>query len=96
MCGILAIFGIKGKYQFVRQYAIKLSRRLKHRGPDCSNLMLFEREPNVWDILCHERLNIIDASENGRQPFIHEHPENKNKHLCWVHNGEIYNVDEIK
>ncbi len=49
MCGILAIFGIKGKYQFVRQYAIKLSRRLKHRGPDCSNLMLFVKKTRKFD-----------------------------------------------
>lgn len=38
MCGILAIFGIKGTYQSVRALAVTLSRKLKHRGPDATGL----------------------------------------------------------
>jgi asparagine synthetase B (glutamine-hydrolysing) len=38
MCGILAIFGIKGDPVVIRKLAVRLSRRQKHRGPDESGI----------------------------------------------------------
>ena len=38
MCGILAIFGIKGDPVAIRKRAVRLSRRQKHRGPDESGI----------------------------------------------------------
>jgi len=40
MCGILAIFNIKGTYIEVRTIAYNLSKRQRHRGPDRSNIVI--------------------------------------------------------
>ena len=81
MCGILAIIG-KGKDQdLVKQ----LSKRMSHRGPDESDLHVTEN----GHILSHERLSIIDL-HSGRQPI-------KGTNSAWmVHNGEIYNHQELR
>ena len=81
MCGILVIIG-KGKDQdLVKQ----LSKRMSHRGPDESDLHVTEN----GHILSHERLSIIDL-HSGRQPI-------KGTNSAWmVHNGEIYNHQELR
>jgi asparagine synthetase B (glutamine-hydrolysing) len=35
MCGILAILGAAEALEATRATALKLARRLRHRGPDC-------------------------------------------------------------
>lgn len=81
MCGILAVIG-KGKdEQLVKQ----LSKRMSHRGPDESDLHVTEN----GHILSHERLSIIDL-HTGRQPI-------QGTSKAWmVHNGEIYNHQELR
>jgi asparagine synthase (glutamine-hydrolysing) len=81
MCGILAIIG-KGKDEkLVRE----LSKRMTHRGPDESDLHVTEK----GSILSHERLSIIDL-HSGRQPI-------QGTSTAWmVHNGEIYNHQELR
>lgn len=81
MCGILAIIG-KGKDEaLVRQ----LSKRMSHRGPDESDLYVTER----GHILSHERLSVIDLS-TGRQPI-------QGTSKAWmIHNGEIYNHQQLR
>jgi len=81
MCGILAIIG-KGKdEQLVKQ----LSKRMSHRGPDESDMHVTEN----GHILSHERLSIIDL-HSGRQPI-------QGCSTAWmVHNGEIYNHQELR
>lgn len=81
MCGILAIIG-KGKDE---QLVRALSKRMSHRGPDESDLYITEN----GHILSHERLSIIDL-HSGKQPI-------KGTNLaCMVHNGEIYNHQELR
>ncbi len=41
MCGILAIFGIKGQAHEVRAHARALQKKLRHRGPDWSGTVVF-------------------------------------------------------
>ncbi|MBY0488169.1 MAG: asparagine synthase B [Flavobacteriaceae bacterium] len=81
MCGILAIIG-KGKdEQLVKQ----LSKRMSHRGPDESDTHITEN----GHILSHERLSIIDL-HSGRQPI-------QGTSSAWmIHNGEIYNHQELR
>ena len=81
MCGILAIIG-KGKDgALVKQ----LSKRMSHRGPDQSDLHITEK----GHILSHERLSIIDVN-GGKQPI-------QGTAKAWmVHNGEIYNHQELR
>ncbi|MDG2432379.1 asparagine synthase B [Flavobacterium sp.] len=81
MCGIVAIIG-KGKdLQLVKD----LSKRMSHRGPDESDLYLTAK----GNILSSERLSIIDLT-SGRQPI-------QGTSDAWmVHNGEIYNHQELR
>jgi asparagine synthase (glutamine-hydrolysing) len=81
MCGILAIIG-KGKEEEVVK---TLSKRMSHRGPDESDLHITEN----GHILSHERLSIIDL-HSGKQPI-------RGTTSAWmVHNGEIYNHQELR
>jgi asparagine synthase (glutamine-hydrolysing) len=81
MCGILAIIG-KGKDQ---ELVKTLSKRMSHRGPDESDLHVTEN----GHILSHERLSIIDL-HSGRQPI-------QGSSSAWmIHNGEIYNHQELR
>jgi asparagine synthase (glutamine-hydrolysing) len=91
MCGILAIFGLKGTYHEVRAKAIQLPRRQKHRGPDDSSLVILEDGKGGWNIICHERLSIVDTSEHGRQPKY-----SPTKDFVYAVNGEIYNYPEVR
>ena len=81
MCGILAIIG-KGKdEQLVKQ----LSKRMSHRGPDESDIHVTEN----GHILSHERLSIIDL-HSGKQPI-------QGTSSAWmIHNGEIYNHQDLR
>lgn len=80
MCGILAVIGKRDVEQVKA-----LSKRMTHRGPDESGIYV---APNGF-ILSHERLSIIDL-KTGRQPI-------QGLDTAWVvHNGEIYNHEEIK
>jgi len=81
MCGILAIIG-KGKDEALVK---SLSKRMSHRGPDESDLLV---TPN-GHILSHERLSIIDL-HSGRQPI------QGTKTAYMVHNGEIYNHQQLR
>ena len=81
MCGILAIIG-KGKEEEVVK---TLSKRMSHRGPDESDLHITEN----GHILSHERLSIIDL-HSGKQPI------RGTKSAWMVHNGEIYNHQELR
>jgi asparagine synthase (glutamine-hydrolysing) len=57
---------------------------MSHRGPDESDLYLTEKV-----ILCSERLSIIDLT-SGRQPI------QGTKDAWMIHNGEIYNHQELR
>ena len=81
MCGILAIIG-KGKDEEVVK---QLSKRMSHRGPDESDTHITEN----GHILSHERLSIIDL-HSGKQPI-------QGSSTAWmIHNGEIYNHQELR
>ena len=81
MSGILAVIG-KGKDP---QLVKELSKRMSHRGPDERDLHIMEN----GSIICHESLSIIDL-KSGKQPI-----QGTNK--AWmVHDGEIYNYQELK
>ncbi|WP_026705817.1 asparagine synthase B [Flavobacterium soli] len=81
MCGILAIIG-KGKDE---QLVKALSKRMSHRGPDESDLHITEN----GHVLSHERLSIIDL-HSGKQPI------KGSKTAYMIHNGEIYNHQELR
>ena len=85
MCGITAIFNIHGDAASLRQQALKMSKRIRHRGPDWSGIYQGQTA-----ILAHERLSIVDPASGG-QPL-----KSKDGKLILTVNGEIYNHREIR
>ena len=85
MCGIVSIFNIRQQSPELRQKALKLSQKIRHRGPDWSGIYCGKTA-----ILAHERLSIVDP-ESGRQPLF----STDRKQILAV-NGEIYNHQDIR
>ena len=80
MCGIVALLNVREQTPSLRQKTLKMSQKLRHRGPDWSGIYCGESA-----ILAHERLSIVDP-ESGRQPLYS--PDGKQ---VLAVNGEIYN-----
>ena len=85
MCGIVAILNVKQQTQDLRQKALKMSQKIRHRGPDWSGIYCGSSA-----ILAHERLSIVDP-ESGGQPLF-----SPDKQQVLAVNGEIYNHQEIR
>lgn len=85
MCGIVSIFNIQEQTKELRDKALKMSQKTRHRGPDWSGIYCGKSA-----ILAHERLSIVDP-ESGRQPLF----STDGKQILAV-NGEIYNHQEIR
>lgn len=85
MCGIVAIFKIKQQTAELRTKALRMSQKIRHRGPDWSGIYT-----GGSAILSHERLSIVDP-ESGRQPLF-----SPNAQQVLAVNGEIYNHREIR
>ncbi|MEZ4877619.1 MAG: asparagine synthase (glutamine-hydrolyzing) [Flavobacterium sp.] len=83
MCGILGIIGFNAN----KQRIINMLKSQSHRGPDFSDYYLEEGKI----ALGHNRLSIIDLSNNANQPFFSECGN-----FIVVFNGEIYNYLELK
>lgn len=85
MCGIVGIFDIKEQTPELRKKALKMSQKIRHRGPDWSGIY-----NGGSAILAHERLSIVDP-QSGKQPLFS--PDGK---LVLAVNGEIYNHQNIR
>ena len=85
MGGIVGIFKIKQQTQELRQKALKMSQKLRHRGPDWSGIYVGDSA-----ILAHERLSIVDP-QSGGQPLYS--PDRKQ---ILAVNGEIYNHRDVR
>ena len=85
MCGIVGIFNIKQQTHELRDKALRMSQKIRHRGPDWSGIYC-----GGSAILAHERLSIVDP-ESGGQPLYS--PDRKQ---VLAVNGEIYNHQEIR
>ena len=97
MCGIVAILrsatkgdacqseNVKQPTQAQREKALRMSQKIRHRGPDWSGIYC-----GGSAILAHERLSIVDP-ESGGQPLYS--PDGKQ---VLAVNGEIYNHQDIR
>ncbi|MBR2238862.1 MAG: asparagine synthase B [Prevotella sp.] len=85
MCGIVAILNVKEQTHELREKALRMSQKIRHRGPDWSGIYC-----GGSAILAHERLSIVDP-ESGGQPLYS--PDRKQ---VLAVNGEIYNHQEIR
>jgi asparagine synthase (glutamine-hydrolysing) len=82
MCGIAGILRLDGGPVDAGPLG-RLIGALAHRGPDGSGIHIAE---NIG--LAHRRLSILDPTEAGRQPMFRGR-------VALVHNGEIYNYQEL-
>lgn len=85
MCGFVGVFDLKVQVQDLRPQVLKMSKKIRHRGPDWSGIFACDKS-----ILAHERLSIVDP-ESGGQPLY-----SKDGKLVLAVNGEIYNHMEIR
>lgn len=85
MCGIIGAFDLKTKSEELRPQVLKMSKKIRHRGPDWSGIYSSERA-----ILAHERLAIVDP-KSGQQPLY-----SPNRNIVLAVNGEIYNHQQLR
>lgn len=85
MCGFIGIFDSRAGRQETREKGLKMSSRIRHRGPDWSGVYSSER-----CTLCHERLAIVDPLSGGQPLYSPDR-----KQILAV-NGEIYNHKSIR
>lgn len=85
MCGIAAILNIRKQSPELREKALAMARKIRHRGPDWSGIYC-----GGSAILAHERLSIVDP-QSGGQPLY-----SPDKKVVLAVNGEIYNHREIR
>ncbi len=108
MCGIVAILDVKKQTPELRQKALRMSQKIRHRGPDWSGIYCGGNA-----ILAHERLSIVDP-ESGGQPLysppqsprqggspdaqqqLPQSEEAERGLQVLAVNGEIYNHQEIR
>lgn len=85
MCGINGIYGLEGRND-VQSVIDRMNASLAHRGPDAGGTHVDDKIA-----LGHQRLAIIDLSEEGNQPFVSD-----DGRYVMVYNGELYNYEFIK
>jgi len=85
MCGIIGIFEMKDDPEKLKETALRMAGKVRHRGPDWSGIYHDEKA-----ILAHERLSIVDV-EHGAQPLV----DSATGSVLSV-NGEIYNHRKLR
>lgn len=85
MCGIVGIFNIKQQTASLRDKALAMAGKIRHRGPDWSGVYC-----GGSAILAHERLSIVDP-QSGGQPLY-----SPDGFQVLAVNGEIYNHRDIR
>lgn len=85
MCGIITVFETRGEENQLRPEVLKMSKKIRHRGPDWSGIYCGENA-----ILAHERLSIVDP-ESGGQPL-----KTDDGKVILAVNGEIYNHRDLR
>ena len=92
MCGIVGIFNVKEQTSELRHKALRMSQKIRHRGPDWSGIYC-----GGSAILAHERLSIVDPESGGQPLYSPRASEGDEKGLqVLAVNGEIYNHQEIR
>ncbi len=84
MCGIAGIIG--GKSAGFRSGIYKMTRALRHRGPNDHGEFIDD-----WIAIGHRRLSILDLSSGGRQPIW-----SADGRYAIVYNGEVYNYEALR
>jgi asparagine synthase (glutamine-hydrolysing) len=92
MCGIAGFISCKRQEWDLFSTIQKMTDSMEHRGPDDNGYCLLSFDEINYNIAFgHRRLSIIDLSPLGHQPMW-----SKDKDLCIILNGEIYNYIELR
>ena len=86
MCGFIGAFSYTEDIGTFSPGLLRGLANIKHRGPDASSHLTLN---SVF--LGHNRLKIIDLSEEANQPI-----KSKNAKAYIVYNGEIYNYKDLR
>lgn len=87
MCGIA---GVVGRGAVDREALVRMTRALRHRGPDDEGFFVRRYDDGVGVGLGFRRLSIIDL-DTGNQPI-----SNESGSLQLVFNGEVYNFVALR
>lgn len=96
MCGISGFINFDGTC-IGREIFLNIVQTLSHRGPDGRGLLLGDYDAKLMGSergnigLAHNRLAIIDLSENASQPMM-----DSEERFFLVFNGEIYNYKSLR
>ena len=86
MCGINGFYSkISSRFSNV---IIKMNSAIYHRGPDTNGVW---QDHNSGIVLGHQRLSILDLSNEGSQPM----QSNSGRYIL-TYNGEVYNHLDIR
>mmetsp|Transcript_36035 Transcript_36035/g.70906 ORF Transcript_36035/g.70906 Transcript_36035/m.70906 type:complete len:492 (+) Transcript_36035:197-1672(+) len=85
MCGIFAILKSTDSAYDLRVKALACSKKIRHRGPDWSGCHMQHLKNGLTNIICHERLSIVDPN-SGVQPLF-----DVTGRVAVGVNGEIWN-----
>ena len=88
MCGLAGVISNRVSFDELYKNTKSMSSKISHRGPDDFGFWIDEK---LSVALAHNRLSIIDLSQNGHQPM-----KSKNGRFIISFNGEIYNHKEIR
>ena len=102
MCGFVGVIDPRGVSDSVLR---DMTQALSHRGPDDSGLLYLDPDAHAFiepgPTATHERryplamgfrrLSVLDISNNGHQPMV-----SPSGRYAIVHNGEIYNYQELR
>ncbi len=88
MCGISGIHSYPGNPFLTKERLGCMANAIRHRGPDATGLEVF---CELGLGMAHNRLKIIDLSEEANQPMR----DSSGRYLL-AFNGEIYNYLELK
>ncbi len=88
MCGLAGLIQADPSDGSLKDRAIAMRSRLRHRGPDDEGLYI---DPRGHCAMVHTRLAILDLSPAGHQPMI-----SVDGRLTIVFNGEIYNFQSLR
>lgn len=87
MCSICGIADFINSTNVSPETVLRMSRTMKHRGPDEDNTFVSEHVA-----FAHNRLTVIDK-RNGKQPMTATY---RDKTYTLVYNGELYNTGELR
>ncbi|MFI3266249.1 MAG: asparagine synthase B, partial [Rikenellaceae bacterium] len=85
MCGFVGVFDLEHANDVMRSKVLKMSKKIRHRGPDWSGIYCGDKA-----VISHERLSIVDP-QSGGQPLF-----SADGSLVLAVNGEIYNHNDIR